>query len=106
MASLRPERLFPGSGTVRRTPVPDIFGKINDLEQLAQQVQRLEANGCSVAEIVQTLFAGEPPLRLWTGGHFSAANLVAACQAYNALLAPEPSTPPATASSRRNRTVS
>ncbi len=106
MGSLRPERLFPGSGTVRRTPVPDIFGKINDLEQLAQQVQRLEANGCSVAEIVQKLFAGEPPLRLWTGGHFSAANLVAACQAYNALLAPEPAAPPATASSRRNRTVS
>jgi hypothetical protein len=25
-------------------------------------------------------------LRLWTGGHFSAANLVEACRSYNALM--------------------
>jgi glyoxylase-like metal-dependent hydrolase (beta-lactamase superfamily II) len=88
MAALRPERLFPGSGTVRRTPLPDLLGKIGDLLQLAKEVKSLEADGQSVAEIVETLFDGEPPLRWWTFGHFSAANLVNACRMYNELTTP------------------
>lgn len=88
MATLRPERLFPGSGTVRRTPLPDLLGRIGDLIQLAGKVQKLEASGLSVGEIVETLFHGEPGLRWWTMGHFSAANLVNACRAYSDLTAP------------------
>lgn len=88
MASLRPERLFPGSGHVRRTPLPDLHGKIGDLIQLSNEVFKLEAGGDCVPEIVARLFDGEPRIRLWTGGHFSAANLVEACRAYNSIVAP------------------
>ena len=88
LASLRPERLFPGSGTVRRTPVPDLHGKISALVQLAQEVNRLEAGGCTTPEIVETLFHGEPRITAWSMGHFSAANLVEACRSYNAILTP------------------
>lgn len=85
MAALRPERLFPGSGNVRRSPFPELLGKINDLIRLANEVQKLEAKGHSVGEIVERLFGGEPPIRRWTLGHFSAANLVRACRMYNDL---------------------
>lgn len=88
LATLRPERLFPGSGTVRRTPLPDLLGKIGDLIQLANEVHRLETEGRNVGEIVEMLFGGEPPIRWWTFGHFSAANLVNACHHYNDLTMP------------------
>lgn len=88
MATLRPERLFPGSGTVRRTPLPDLHGKIGDLIQLAGEVARLESAGCATGEMVEMIFRGEPRLRLWTLGHFSAANLIEACRAYNVVTAP------------------
>lgn len=88
LATLRPERLFPGSGTVRRTPLPDLLGKVTDLIQLAGRVQKLDDEGRSTAEIVAMLFGGEPRLRWWTFGHFSAAHLVEACRAYNDLTAP------------------
>ncbi len=88
MASLRPERLFPGSGRVRRTPLPDLMGKVGDLVKLAGEVARLDANGYSVDEIVTMLFDGEPRIKFWTMGHFSAANLVAACREYNAVFSP------------------
>lgn len=90
LATLRPERLFPGSGTVRRTPLPDLLGKITDLIQLADKVQKLEAAGHAPAEIVAMLFGGEPAIRWWTFGHFSAANLVEACRGYNDLTMPAP----------------
>lgn len=88
MASLRPERLFPGSGSIRRTPLPELHGKIGALIQLAQEVDRLECSGCSTPEIVEMLFQGEPRIKLWTMGHFSAANLVEACRSYNAIVKP------------------
>jgi glyoxylase-like metal-dependent hydrolase (beta-lactamase superfamily II) len=90
LATLRPERLFPGSGTVRRTPLPDLLGKITDLIQLAEKVRKLEAAGHAPAEIVAMIFGGEPNIRRWTFGHFSAANLVEACRVYNDLTAPAP----------------
>ena len=40
----------------------------------------------SVDEVVNNLFKGESSMRLLTGGHFSAANLVEACRTYNALM--------------------
>ena len=88
MASLRPERLFPGSGSIRRTPLPDLYGKISALIQLAQEVDRLERSGCSTAEMVEMLFHGEPRIKFWTMGHFSSANLVEACRSYNAIVKP------------------
>ncbi len=88
LASLHPERVFPSSGIVRRTPLADLHGKISGLIQLATQVKTLDANGYTTADIVQMLFQGEPRLRWWTRGHFSAANLVEACRAYNAIVEP------------------
>lgn len=104
MASLRPERLFPGSGSVRRTPLPDLHGKINSLIQLNNEVYKLEASGYSAPEMVEMLFDGEPRLRLLTMGHFSAVNLVESCRHYNMLLAPIADNPPAPQSPRRGRT--
>lgn len=89
LSSLRPERLFPGSGTVRRNPLPDLHNKIGGLTRLSREVAHLDASGLSVDEIVICLFKGESSFRLWTGGHFSAANLVEACLSYNALMAPD-----------------
>ncbi len=86
LMSLRPERLFPSSGEVRRTPRPEIAEKIASLQRLSKEVARLDAAGMSVEEIVACLFKGESALRLWTNGHFSAANLVEACRTYNALM--------------------
>ena len=88
LESLRPERLFPGSGMVRRTPRPDIHAKIGHLIELCQEVASLDAAGLTVPEIVEYLFYGESSFRLWTGGHYSAANLVAACRSYNDLMHP------------------
>ncbi|MBW7881241.1 MAG: MBL fold metallo-hydrolase [Caldilineaceae bacterium] len=88
MASLRPERLYPGSGHVRRTPLADLHGKIGDLIQLANEVLKLESSGYSVHEMVEMLFRGEPRIHWWTFGHFSAAHLVEACRTYNALVTP------------------
>jgi glyoxylase-like metal-dependent hydrolase (beta-lactamase superfamily II) len=86
LISLRPERLFPSSGEVRRNPRPELAEKIASLLRLCKEVARLDAAGMSVDEVVTCLFKGESSLRLWTGGHFSAANLVEACRSYNALM--------------------
>jgi glyoxylase-like metal-dependent hydrolase (beta-lactamase superfamily II) len=88
LASLRPERMFPGSGSVRRTPLPEIHEKIGALTRLSEQVAEREAAGASVADMVADLLGGEPRFRPWTGGHFSAANLIRACRSYNILVAP------------------
>lgn len=87
MADLRPERLFPGSGNVRRTPQPELYEKVGYLKKLAGEVARLEAMNMTVPEMVACLFSDEPPVRTWTLGHFSAANLIEACRSYNALFA-------------------
>jgi glyoxylase-like metal-dependent hydrolase (beta-lactamase superfamily II) len=86
LISLRPERLFPSSGGVSRNPRPELAEKIGALQRLSKEVARLDAAGMSVDEMVMCLFKGESSLRLWTGGHFSAANLVEACRSYNALM--------------------
>lgn len=85
LATLHPERLFPGSGAVRRTPLPDIHQKIRQLTDLARDVARLEQLGLSVPEMVSYLFTEEPRLYFWTRGHFSAVHLIQACREYNAL---------------------
>jgi glyoxylase-like metal-dependent hydrolase (beta-lactamase superfamily II) len=88
LASMRPERLFPGSGHVRRTPQAELHGKVNDLLQLSREAGKLDAAGYSVAEMVEMLFDGEPRLRFWTQGHFSAANLLRSALEYNHVVAP------------------
>ncbi len=98
--SLRPERLFPGSGTVRRTPRPEIHEKIAYLTRLSAEVAKLDAAGFTIPAMVDSLFQREPPMRFWTAGHYSAANLIEACRSYNALLAPALPTPGAAPASR------
>jgi glyoxylase-like metal-dependent hydrolase (beta-lactamase superfamily II) len=88
LASLRPERLFPGSGTVRRTPLPDLHEKIGGLVRLSKEVARLDGSGMTTDEMVVCLLKGESSFRFWTGGHFSAANLIEACRSYNTLMMP------------------
>lgn len=70
MASLRPERMFPGSGSIRRTPLPDLHGKIGALIQLAQEVDRLEGRGCSTPEMVEMLLHGGPAHQVLDDGAF------------------------------------
>ena len=95
LASLRPERLFPGSGAVRRSPLPAIQAKINRLSELAQDVAVLEAKGATAAEMAAKLLPGAPlvaAMRFWTGGQLSTANLIEACRSYNALMMHGPHT--------------
>lgn len=85
LASLHPERLFPSSGDVRRTPLPDLHQKVQQLIDLARAVARLQAAGLTIPEMVSALFKEEPKLYFWTRGHFSAVHLIEACMAYNAI---------------------
>lgn len=88
LAALRPERLFPGSGHIRRTPLPDLHAKIGFYTRLAEQVAEREAAGATVAEMASELLGRETSLRYWTLGHFSSANLIEACREYNNLIGP------------------
>jgi glyoxylase-like metal-dependent hydrolase (beta-lactamase superfamily II) len=88
LASLRPERIFPGSGNVRRTALPELHGKIGQLLTLCQEVARLDGVGLSTAHMVDRLLDGESSMRFWTGGHFSGAHLIQACRRYNDLFDP------------------
>ncbi len=88
LAALRPERIFPGSGNVRRTAQPELHGKIAQLLGLCQEVARLDAKKFSTEEIVEQLFEGESRMRFWTQGHFSGAHLVEACRRYNDIFDP------------------
>lgn len=89
LASLEPERLFSGSGQVRRTPTLDILDKINYLRQLAGQVGALTTQGKDPATIAQELFPTEAHASFWTQGHFSAVKLVEACLSYNTIFSPD-----------------
>jgi len=88
LAALRPERLFPGSGNVRRTAQPELHGKIAQLLGLCQEVSRLDAKKFTTDEIVEQLLDGESRMRFWTQGHFSGAHLVEACRRYNEIFDP------------------
>ena len=88
LAALHPERLFPGSGHVRRTPLPEIHGKIGQLLTLCRDVAQLDALKMPDDEIIRRLCGGEPSIRFWTGGHFSAGNLIRACRRYNEVFDP------------------
>lgn len=88
LAALRPERLFPASGNVRRTPLPELHGKIGQLLGLCREVGKLHSAGLPTGEIVRRLLGGEPSLYYWSLGTFSAHNLARACLAYNELFQP------------------
>ncbi|MBI3959897.1 MAG: MBL fold metallo-hydrolase [Chloroflexi bacterium] len=88
LAALRPERLFPGSGHVRRTSLPELHGKIGQLLTLCRDVAHLDALGMPDEEIIRRLCGGESSMRFWTGGHFSAGNLIEACRRYNEVFDP------------------
>lgn len=101
LASLRPERIFPGSGNVRRNPQPDLQAKIGYLVALSQEVGRLEAKGLDVPAIVDRLIPQTPSIQRWTLGHFSSRALVEACRAYNAVVFPEGAPPEDSSTARR-----
>lgn len=101
LAALRPQKMFPGSGRVRRTPLPELHGKIGQLLGLCRDVAQLDELGLPTSEIVRRLLGGEPRIRFWTQGHFSGANLIEACRRYNAIFDPEEEM--ALFSSRRSR---
>ena len=105
LVGLRPERLFPCSGEVRRNPKPELADKIDRLQRLCREVARLEAMGMTVEEMVVSLFRRERLMQWWSGGHYSAANLVEACRAYNALLAATDFDAPVAAKLRRSRSL-
>lgn len=88
LAALHPERLFPGSGHVRRTPLPELHGKIGRLLTLCRDVAQLDAVGMPDDEVIRRLCGGESSIRFWTGGHFSAQNLIDACRRYNEVFDP------------------
>ncbi len=88
LASLRPERIFPGDGKVSRTPLPELHEKIGQLIRLSREVARLDAAGQTAPEMVAHLFSRESTMNFWTWGHFSALHLVEACRSYNAIFAP------------------
>ncbi len=89
LAALHPERLFPGSGHVRRTPLPELHGKIGQLLTLCRDVAQLDALGVPDEEIIRRLCGGEASIRFWTAGHFSAGHLIGACRRYNEVFDPE-----------------
>lgn len=91
---LRPERLLPASGVVRRSPSVEIGDKINYFQKLAADVARLEATGMNPEEMLSALFKEEAPIAFWTQKHYSSANLIRACQTYNSFFTLSDSTPP------------
>ncbi len=88
MAALHPQRLFPGSGHVRRTALPELHGKIGQYLALCRDVAQLDRLGLPVDEMAERLLGGEPALHFWSLGHFSARNLIQACRRYNELFQP------------------
>ncbi len=90
LAGMEIERLFPGSGNVRRSPTNDILDKIAYLTQLVRDVDRLEAAGMRSEEIATQFFGKEDVnLSFWTQRQFSALHLVEACRSYNSILRAE-----------------
>jgi len=76
LARLDISLLFPGSGSVRRNPTPEIMRKIEYLEDLGKRVLSLYNAGTGYAQIRRKLFGPEIPLTYFTLGHFSSKNLI------------------------------
>jgi glyoxylase-like metal-dependent hydrolase (beta-lactamase superfamily II) len=69
-------RLFPGSGTVRENPLPDIIKKIAYLEELAEKILTLHRQGMPIHRIRRRLLGREPLMAYLTFGHFSGYGLI------------------------------
>ena len=76
LTSLHILLLFPGSGSVRRNPIPEIIRKIEYLEDLGKRVLELHHKGMGYAQIRRKLLGPEMPLTYFTLGHFSGKNLI------------------------------
>jgi glyoxylase-like metal-dependent hydrolase (beta-lactamase superfamily II) len=76
LTSLHISLLFPGSGSVRRNPLPEIIRKIEYLEDLGKRVLELHLKGMGYTQIRRTLLGREMPLTYFTLGHFSGKNLI------------------------------
>jgi glyoxylase-like metal-dependent hydrolase (beta-lactamase superfamily II) len=76
LAQYPARRLFPGSGTVRENPVPEILEKISYLEELAEKVLTLHRQGTNVHRIRRRLLGREALMTYLTLGHFSGYGLI------------------------------
>ena len=78
LAALPVTQLFPGSGTVRENPLPEIRQKVDVLEELGSEVRRLSHMGLDVPAIQRRLLGNDPALTYLTHGHFRASHLIRA----------------------------
>jgi glyoxylase-like metal-dependent hydrolase (beta-lactamase superfamily II) len=69
-------RLFPGSGTVRENPLPEMLKKITTLEELAEKVLTLHRQGMPIHRIRRRLLGREALMTYLTFGHFSGYGLI------------------------------
>jgi glyoxylase-like metal-dependent hydrolase (beta-lactamase superfamily II) len=69
-------RMFPGSGTVREDPLPDLLKKIAYLEELGEQVLTLHRQGMTILRIRRRLLGRESLMAYLTFGHFSGYGLI------------------------------
>jgi glyoxylase-like metal-dependent hydrolase (beta-lactamase superfamily II) len=76
LAALDASLLFPGSGTIYRSPAATIRQKLEYLDQLGDRIRELHARGLGAVAIRQTLFGSEHWVSRITGGDFNGENLV------------------------------
>jgi len=76
VAGLEVRRLFPGSGSVRENPLPELRAKIVYLRELGERVLTLSRAGQPPQVIRKTIFGREHPLAFFSGGSFSGLHLV------------------------------
>ncbi|MGD8473565.1 MAG: MBL fold metallo-hydrolase [Anaerolineae bacterium] len=76
LAELRVGMIFSGSGTVRTEGKRHLVEKIEYLEDLGEQIQRLYKEGLSARRIRRRLLGRDPTITFLTLGHFSGQILV------------------------------
>ncbi|MCP4155028.1 MAG: hypothetical protein GY757_45310, partial [bacterium] len=64
------------SGGIAHNPIEKLNKKIDYLEEKAEQVWHLHKKGMDNLSIAGTLFNNDFAMRIFTGGHYSAINLV------------------------------
>ena len=86
LAELPVGMIFSGSGTVRTEGRQHLVKKIEYLEDLDEQIQRLNREGLSVRRIRRRLLGRDPTITFLTLGHFSGQRLI---QSYLAGFGPQ-----------------
>lgn len=79
LSRLAADRMFTGMGPVDRRPSRSLANKAERLSAISERVVALRRQGAGEAEIAKRLFPGDLAVRLFTGGDYSAVNIVRAC---------------------------